>query len=242
MNLLSRIHLTAAAGILVVWAGCRAPLALNRSLVLRGNAFQNKNLLGVWQLQPHGVHQPVQPIVFVYPLGKRRFLITCCKFRPAASPGGRQKLRAELTGTFIGSLTQLHGRWWMSCRSMDPRFIYSPAMEAWWQTHNPVGQPTNYAAALKKAGLASARTSGMARIFFLVKLRKVSPNRLALYPLLVPQNGHQAPFAVPTTILQSRKKLRAFLNKRTLAHLLPKRPVLLKRLSTAQAEPYLPSP
>ena len=242
MKFLSRFPLVAAAGVLVVWAGCRAPLALNRSLVLRRNAFQDKNLLGVWQLQTHGVHQPVQPMVFVYPLGQKRFLITCCNFRPAALPGRQQKLRAELTGTFVGSLTKIHGRWWMSCRCLNPRFIYSPSMEAWWQTHNPVGQPTKYAAALKKAELASARTTGMARIFFLVEVRKVSRNRLALYPLLVPQNGHHAPFTVPTTILQSRKKLRAFLNKPTLAHLLPKQPVLLKRLSTAQAEPYLPSP
>ncbi len=239
MKLLHRFPLLAAAIALVALGGCRAPLAVNRSLVPKRSALQNKSLLGVWRLQHHA-GKPVQPIVFVYPLGQTRYLFTCCNFRPAATPGGKPKLQAELTGTFIGSLTRIHGRLWMSCRSMDPRLIHSPAMEAWWKKHAPAGQPAKYAAALKKAGLASARGTGMARIFYLVELRKVSPNRLEVYPLLVPQNGQHAPFDVPAGILQSRKQLRAFLNSHTLAHLLPKQPLVLDRLSWAQAGPYMP--
>ncbi len=123
---------------------------------------------------------------------------------------------------------------------MDPRFIYSAGMEARWQKHVAAGQPTKYAVALKKARIASARATGMARIFFLIEVRKSARNRLKVYPLLVPQNGHHAPVIVPAAILQSRRKLIAFLSAPTLAHLLPKKPMILQRLSAAQAEPYMP--
>jgi hypothetical protein len=226
---------------LVALAGCRAPLAVNRSLVPKRHAIQDKSLLGVWRLQNHGAGKPVQPIAFVYPLGRKRFLITCCNFRPVTPPGGKPKLQATLTGTFIGSLAKLKGRLWMSLRSMDTRLIYSPAMETWWIKHAPAGQPAKYAAALKKAVLAAAPATGMARIYYLVELRKMLPNRLAVYPLLVPQNGHHAPFDVPTAILKSRKKLTAFLNAHTLDRLLPKQPLVLDRLSMAQADPYMPA-
>ncbi len=239
MKLLRRFPLLAAAIAIVALAGCRAPLAVNRSLVPKRSALQDKSLLGIWRLQHH-TGKPVQPIVFVYPLGQTRYLFTCCNFKPAATTDGHPKLQGMLTGTFIGSLTRIHGRLWMSCRSMDPRLIYSPAMAAWWKKHAPAGQPAKYAAGLKKLGLVSARTTGMARIFYLIELRKVSPNRLEVYALLVPQNGHHAPFTVPTGILHSRKKLRAFLNSHTLAHLLPKQPLVLDRLSWAQAGPYMP--
>ena len=237
MRFFRRFLLLAATGVLVALVGCRAPLTVNRSLVVRHHALQDKSLLGVWRLN-HGTGRPSQMIVFIYPLGKKRFLITCCHFKPAAAPGDR--LKGELTGAFISSLTKLDGRWWMSCRSMYPRLIYSADMEAWWQKHAAAGQPTKYAAALKKTGMASARATGMARIFFLVEVHKISRNRLAVYPLLVPQNGHHAPFIVPAAILQSRRKLIAFLSAHTLAHLLPKQPMILQRMSVAQAEPYMP--
>ena len=242
MKLLHRFPLLAAAIALVALAGCRAPLAVNRSLVPQHSAFQDKSLLGVWRLQHHhGAGKPVQTILFVYPLGKKRYLITCCNFRSAATSDGQPKLQAALAGTFIGSLTRIHGRLWMSCRSMDPRLIYSPAMKAWWQKHVPAGQPAKYAATLKKMGMAAARATGMARVFYLVNLQKMLPNRLEVYPLLVPQNGQHAVFNVPTGILHNRKKLRDFLNSHTLAHLLPRQPLVLDRLTWVQAAPYMPA-
>lgn len=240
MKLLHRFPLLAAAIALVALTGCRAPLAVNRSLVPKRGALRDKSLLGVWRFQHHATGKPVHSIFFVYPLGKKRYLLTCCNFRPTA-PGGKPTLQGTLTGTFIGSLTRIRGRLWMSCRCLDPRLIRSPAMEAWWEKHAPAGQPAKYAAALKKAGLASGRATGMARIFYLVELRKVSANRLEAYPLLVPQTSPHAPFNVPTGILRSRKKLIAFLNSHTLAHLLPKQPWVLVRLSVAQAGPYMPA-
>ena len=73
MKLFSRFPLVAAAGVLVVWAGCRAPLALNRSLVSRRNAFQNKNLLGCGSWNFMGSTSQCSPWCLSIPWNKRDF-------------------------------------------------------------------------------------------------------------------------------------------------------------------------
>ena len=244
---LKRFGLFFVALAALLLAGCRAPLAVNRALVSREQAVRNRNLLGLWQLR-QGTKHAVENIVCVYPLGKRRYVITWSAYKPTA-PGAKAELKGNFTATFIGSLTNIHGRLWLSCRSLDPRFIYSPSMEAWWAKHSPAGQPADYSSALKKAGLAAARATGMARIFYLVELRNIKPNRLAVYPLLVPvaDKGQStlkrmaAGTFVPADILRSRKNLIAFLDSHTLPHLLPKQPLIFERLSASRANAYMPS-
>ena len=228
----------ALGGVLLLLAGCRAPLAVNRSLAPRRASLQDKKLFGVWELRqrPRGA---ATSVVCVYPLGKRRYVITWSIYKPGVVPG-----KPDLKGqaAFVGSLSAVRGRLWLSCRSMDPRLINSKYMQSWWTGRLPAGQPKPYGSALKKLELKTARATGMARIFYLVELRGVSQYRLDVYPLLVPvTKGGRSTFKVPVRILQSRKQLAAFLDSHTLAHLLPKQPWIFDRMTGKQADVYMPA-
>ena len=219
-------------------AGCRAPLAVNRALTPRSESVQNKNLFGVWTLRqrPQGT---ATSVVCIYPLGKRGYVITYSIYKPGVVPG-KPDLKGE--AVFTGRLSEVHGRLWMSCRSMDPRLLNSQNMQSWWMGRLPAGQPRSYGSALKKMELKTAQVTGMARIFYLVELRGVSQNRLDVYPLLVPiTKDGQSNFKVPVTILKSRKNLAAFLDSHTLAHLLPKQPWIFDRMTGLQADVYMPA-
>jgi hypothetical protein len=226
------------ASVFLLVTGCRAPLAVNRALVPRHASLQDKKLFGVWELRqrPRGA---ATSVVCVYPLGKRRYVITCSIYKPGVVAG-----KPDLKGgaAFIGSLSAVRGRLWLSCRSMDPRLINSKYMQSWWTGRLPAGQPKPYGSVLKKLELKTARATGMARIFYLVELGAVSPDRLDAYPLLVPNSkGGRSTFKVPVTILLSRKNLSDFLNAHTLAHLLPKQPWILDRMTGQQADVYMPA-
>lgn len=219
-------------------AGCRAPLAVNRALVPRRASIQNKKFFGIWELRQRS-KGTVKSVVCVYPLGKRRYLVTWSIYKTGAAPA-KPDLKGE--AVFISSLTEVRGRLWMSCRTMDPRLLYSASMQRWWAGRLPAGQPRGYGSALKKMKLKMARANGMGRIFYLVELGAVSPDRLDVYPLLVPTNkGGQSTFKVPVAILKSRKNLRAFLDSRTLAHLLPRQPWIFVRLTESQADAFMPA-
>ncbi len=226
------------ASAFLLLAGCRAPLAVNRALVPRREAVQIRKFFGVWKLRqrPKGA---ADSVACVYPLGKRRYVITLGIYK-----SGVVRAKPELKGeaTFIGSLSEVRGRLWMSCRTMDPRLINSASMQRWWARHLPAGQPGNYGSALRKTELEVARAAGMARVFYLVELKTVSRDRLEVYPLLVPATGgHRSTFEVPVKILQSRKNLAAFLDSHTLSHLLPKRPWIFGRLTGSRADVYMPA-
>ncbi|MGC9261758.1 MAG: hypothetical protein ACP5I8_16970, partial [Phycisphaerae bacterium] len=170
------------ASVFLLVAGCRAPLAVNRALVPRHASIQDRKLFGIWELRqrPKGT---AESVVCVYPLGERRYVVTWGIYKSGAVPA-KPKLKGE--ATFIGSLSEVRGRLWMSCRTMDPRLINSASMQRWWAGRLPAGQPKDYGSALKKMELKIARSTGMARIFYLVELGAVSPDRLDVYPLLVP--------------------------------------------------------
>ena len=237
---LRRLILAGPVFLGLLLGGCRAPLAVNRALVSPEHALRDRSLVGIWQWQHH-FSQPTVALAFVYPLGQRRYVITWASYKPAVG-GGPAALQAKFVPTFVGSLTRLQGRLWLSCQSLDPRLLNSSHPRKWWARHGPFGQPAPYWSALRKAASPELRADGMARIFYLLELKNVSGGRLAIYPLLVPvKTGNQRLFQVPPSILASRRQLRAFLlNARTLAQLLPGKPWLFKRLSAAQARPYLP--
>ncbi len=221
----------------ILLAGCRAPLAVNRALVRRSASIQIKKLFGVWELRqrPKGT---ATSVMCIYPLEKRCYVITYSIYKPGTVPS-----KPDLKGAavFTGRLSEVRGRLWMSCRSMDPRLINSKYMQKWWQGHFPVGQPKSYGSALRKMELKIAQDTGMARIFYSVELR-ISPNRLDVYPLLVPITKRgRSEFKIPLAILKRRKNLAAFLDAHTLAHLLPQQPLIFDRMTGPQADVYMPA-
>ncbi len=202
--------------------GCAGPEYFNQPLSSMATATPDRTLLGVWSRKDK---EGVQTTLAIYPRGPRSYLVEAVRF------GARQQQIG--CGLIEAWLTTVDAHQYLSCQVFMPNLIDQRGNIATLKKDLQAGKDGQKQ--FTQSLIASARRTGMAHVYFVVRMDSITPDKIAITPYM---SGHLAKnISIAGKAMDSPAALVKFISSPAGAKLAAKKPWVFHRISAPQALP-----
>lgn len=219
-----RLALTVVLSVLLTTlvGGCAGPEYFSQPLSSVASATPDRTLLGVWSRKDK---DGVQTTLAIYPRGSRSYLVETVCF------GAKQQQIG--CGLVKAWLTTVGAHQYLSCQVYMPNLIDQQDNIATLKKDLKAG--TDGQKRFTESLIASARRTGLAHVYFVVRVDSITPDKLVVTPYI---NHHLSKtISVAGQAMDSPRALAKFISSLAGAKLAAKKPWVFNRISSAQALP-----